>query len=149
MIKIIPNKILNIFSKKTAQNSSAPAMTNYQKQIKELDVFCNHIYEYKKGVRPLILTTEKDCFQKSIEQRLKKEKIDYLITPASKRTINVFFGAKECIDVVKTFGKRLNELTPEQDFMLGIMLGYEKVAQCGRYLKKQAAKLTNIDKVAG
>lgn len=50
--------------------------------------------------------------------------------------INVFFGAKDCVDVVKTFvSKKLNELTPEQDFILGIMLGYDRLKQCERYLK--------------
>ena len=29
--------------------------------------------------------------------------------------------------------KQLDKLTPEQDFMLGIMLGYDKILQCKRY----------------
>lgn len=42
---------------------------------------------------------------------------------------------KKCVDVVKTFSPKLNELTAEQDFILGIMLGYDRVKQCERYLK--------------
>ncbi|NLF41588.1 MAG: DUF2023 family protein, partial [Bacteroidales bacterium] len=53
----------------------------------------------------------------------------------------VFFGAKDCVEVVKTFvQKKLNELTPEQDFMLGIMLGYDRLKQCGRYLTQKNKK---------
>ena len=31
--------------------------------------------------------------------------------------------------------KPLNKLTPEEDFMLGIMLGYDISMQCERYCK--------------
>ena len=55
--------------------------------------------------------------------------------------INVYFGAKPCVDVVRTFNPRLNELTPEQDFMLGTMLGYERVKQCERYMKIRSGKI--------
>ena len=134
MIKIYP-KITNLFSRKKTVEIVSQPVSNYQKQIQELNTFCNHLYEYKKGVRQLILTTEKDCYRKTIEEKLTKEKIDFLINPVTKEKINVFFGAKECVDVVKTFNAKLNKITPEQDFMLGIMLGYDKVAQCLRYLK--------------
>lgn len=101
----------------------------------DLKLFFHCIYEYKKGVRHLLLITEKAYFASYIIRRLEEENIDFLIQEASKDTINVFFGAKECIDVVKTFlDKKLNSLTPEQDFMLGIMLGYDSLAQCSRYL---------------
>ena len=47
----------------------------------------------------------------------------------------MYFGEKACVDVVKTLNPKLNELSAEQDFMLGIMLGYDRVKQCERYLK--------------
>ena len=106
------------------------------KQACDLKVFYHHIYEYKKGIRNLILTTEKSIYRQPIESRLNNEKIDYFIQEVNKDKINVFFGAQECVNVVKTFGnKMLNEITPEQDFMLGIMLGYDRLKQCSRYLK--------------
>ncbi len=104
-------------------------------EYSDLKVFYHHIYEYKKGIRNLILTTEKAEYKNSIENRLKRENIDYVIHDISNNKINVYFGAKECVDVVKTFNSKLNELTPEQDFMLGIMLGYDRVKQCERYMK--------------
>lgn len=104
-------------------------------EIADLRVFHHHIYEFKKGIRNLILTTEKSRYKESIANKLKKENIDYLIHDVDSNKINVYFGTKECVDVVRTFSPRLNELTPEQDFMLGIMLGYDRVKQCERYMK--------------
>lgn len=101
----------------------------------DLRVFHHHIYEYKKGIRNLILTTEKARYRNSIEKRLQNEKIDYVIHDITNGKINVYFGEKDCVNVVKTFNPKLNELSAEQDFMLGIMLGYDRVKQCERYLK--------------
>ena len=119
-------------------------LASVRQQSYDLKVFYHHIYEYKKGVRSLILTTEKSIYRKPIESRLTKEKISYAIQDVDKDKINVFFGAKKCIDVIKTFiHKKLNELSPEQDFILGTLLGYNKEAQCDRYLsqiKKNSTK---------
>ncbi len=108
------------------------------KQISDLKVFCHHVYEYQKGIRNLILTTEKSVYKDYIVDRLTKEQIDFAIQDVNANKINVFFGAKECVDVIKTFiHKKLNELTPEQDFILGILLGYDRRQQCKRYLSLQ------------
>lgn len=104
-------------------------------EVADLKVFYHHIYEFKKGIRNLILTTEKAKYKESISKRLMHENIDFVIHDIAQEKINVYFGAKECVDVVKTFNPKLNELTPEQDFMLGIMLGYDRVKQCERYMK--------------
>lgn len=104
-------------------------------QSSELQVFHHHIYELKKGLRNLVLTTEKKENQSLIEHRLKKDNIDYVVHEISDTKINVFFGNKNCIDIISTFDQRLNKLTPEQDFILGIMLGYDRIQQCSRYLK--------------
>ena len=101
----------------------------------DLKVFHHHIYEYKKGLRELILTTEKASSQEYIESRLQKEKISYLINKITDTKINVFFGSDICIKVVERFNSSLNKLTPEEDFILGTMLGYSKLQQCERYLR--------------
>lgn len=101
----------------------------------DLKVFKHHIYEYKKGIRHLILTTEKAKHKNTIEKRLEHEKIPFIINEVDGNVINVFFGDEPCVNVVKTFNQKLNKLSPEQDFMLGIMLGYDRVKQCSRYLK--------------
>lgn len=101
----------------------------------DLRVFHHHIYKFKKGIRNLILTTEKAKYRESIEKRLSNEHIDYVIHDIQKDKINVYFGEKNCVDVIKTFNPKLNELSAEHDFMLGIMLGYDRVKQCELYLK--------------
>jgi hypothetical protein len=61
-----------------------------------------------------------------------------VIYTVSAEKINVFFGNPVCIEVIKRFNKpKLGDLTDEEDFMLGIMLGYGMLHQCERYLKKR------------
>ena len=125
-------------------NSSASSFgknTSTLSEIADLRVFHHHIYEFKKGIRNLILTTEKSKYKENITNRLKKDNINFVIHDIGENKINVYFGAKECIDVVKTFNPKLNELTPEQDFMLGIMLGYDRVKQCERYMKIKSGEI--------
>ena len=115
-----------------------------QNQFNDLKVFHHHIYEYKKGLRNLILTTEKASNKDYIVSRLEKEGIPYIITKAGQNSINVFFGNEDCIKVVSTFDEHLNKLSPEKDFMLGIMLGYDKILQCKRYLNKLCSKPNSV-----
>ncbi len=112
--------------------------------ISDLKVFMHHIYEYKKGLRSLILTTEKSSNRDYIKYRLEKENIPYIIHDISDKAINVFFGNEDCIKVVSTFDKHLNKLSPEHDFMLGIMLGYDKILQCKRFMQRLGDKLNSV-----
>jgi len=132
------NYFVGVNSIKT-KNTSFKAYQNLTpEQVEEcidLKVFKHHIYEYKKGIRHLILTTEKAKHRDTIETRLEHENIPYVIREVGENSINVFFGDESCVNVVKTFDSRLNKLTPEQDFLLGIMLGYDRVKQCDRYLR--------------
>lgn len=71
--------------------------------------------------------------------QLEKNDIEYMIQHASGNKINVFFGDKRCIDVLKTIGeKNLSNFTDEEDFMLGIMLGYDRLKQCERFIERKA-----------
>jgi len=105
-----------------------------------MKVLAHHIYEYKKGIRPLILHTLDSAFQLKAELKLKQQGIDYVVQTISPSKINIFFGDEECVNTIREIGdKKLNEYTPEEDFILGIMLGYDCSKQCKRYLqyKKQ------------
>ncbi len=107
-----------------------------KKQWNELQVFNHHIYEFEKGLRSLILTTEKESNRAIIEDRLNRKGISYLIQNVSEQKINVFFGNEDSVEVIRSFNQpKLNEYTPEQDFILGTLLGYDKVQECQRYLK--------------
>jgi len=44
-----------------------------------MKVFNHHVYEYKKGLRRLILFTTSSLNEKSIIQRLDKAQIEFLI----------------------------------------------------------------------
>ena len=103
-----------------------------------MNLFLHHIYEYKKGLRNLVLHTINTIHRKEIVQKLEKEGISYIIRGVSSAKLNVFFGDRNCINVLETFGpKPLNEFTDEEDFILGIMLGYCRKKQCRRYLSRK------------
>lgn len=107
-----------------------------------MKVFTHHIYEYCKGLRSLVLHTLPDTHLENATHRLELADIDYVVQHIPKKKVNIFFGAKECVDVIRSFGdKSLTDYSPEEDFILGIMLGYDRKLQCERYLvrTKQAS----------
>ena len=110
-----------------------------------MDVFTHHIYEYEKGLRNLVLYTAKTDEIDYIESKLQKREISYVINKVNGDKANVYFGNPTCIEVVKTFGEiKLNELSNEQDYILGIMLGYDRLKQCDRYLKRRKSILDDL-----
>ena len=111
--------------------------TNQTVLPSEMRVLMNHIYEYKKGVRRMILFTCNRRFEQQACRRLYNQSIDYVLQPAGKDNVNVYFGRRECLDAIRLFVTRpLNELSPEEDFILGAMLGYDICAQCERYCER-------------
>ena len=58
----------------------------------EAKVLMNHIYEYKKGVRRMILFTCNRRFEAFATNRLCRQSIDYVVQPAGKENVNVYFG---------------------------------------------------------
>lgn len=104
----------------------------------KMSIFTHHIYEYKRGLRNLILHTIQQSNQPLIEQRLTDEHIAYIIGKVNRTKINVFFGHCHCIKVLASFETlSLDKLSNEQDFILGIMLGYDRLKQCKRYILRK------------
>ena len=104
----------------------------------DMKVLMNHIYEYKKGVRQMVLFTMNKRYEQFATERLKHQDIPYILQPAGKNTLNLYFGRRECLEAIRLIVTRpLNELTPEEDFILGAMLGYDICAQCERYCKRK------------
>ena len=102
-------------------------------------VFANHIYEYKKGVRRMILFTVNDRYVGEAVKRLKAEDIDFELQEVGNGRTNIFFGRSECIEVVRRMITRpLQQLSPEEDFILGALLGYDICMQCERFCKRTA-----------
>ncbi|MDL2215152.1 DUF2023 family protein [Dysgonomonas sp. OttesenSCG-928-M03] len=104
-----------------------------------MQVFNHHIYEFKKGVRDMVLCTLLASYEDKVKAKLDKNEISYMIQRQRNGNINVFFGKKECLIVANTLceNKTLDQLTPEEDFMLGILLGYNICEQCTRYCKRR------------
>lgn len=123
--------------------------------IGAMEVFTHHIQEYKKGLRALVLYTTKASNRDAIEKRLKRERIEYYIQKVNGTKINVFFGNPICVSVIKQMNiTSLSNLTAEEDFILGTMLGYDRVKQCEWYLRRKrngrndnnnAGKTSNIN----
>ena len=110
-----------------------------------MTVFNHLLYEYKKGLRDLALHTCHASYREKIESKLNQMEIDYIVQQVTPEKINVFFGDHHCVDIIRLLGnKRLYEYTDEEDFILGVMLGYNRLEQCKRYMrnKKQSIEKT-------
>ncbi len=103
----------------------------------DIQVLKHHVYEYKKGVRNLVLHTMKSSEKEKVIFFLQMKEIIFWILDVNETKFNVFLGNPKCVEIVKSFqAETLNKLTPEQDFILGIMLGYNREQQYSRYLKQ-------------
>jgi hypothetical protein len=103
-----------------------------------MEIFLHHIYEYKKGLRRMVLHTAPAQHRIKIVEKLTNLGIDFLIDNVNEAKINVFFGNPLCIEVIRSFGcLNLSMLTDEQDFILGTLLGYDTLVQCSRYLQRK------------
>ncbi len=104
----------------------------------EFKVLSNYIYEFKKGVRNLVLYTMDVRHKEMACRRLEGAGIDYLMQRVNDRNVNFYFGEPECLNVVRSFLDRpLNKLTPEEDFILGTLLGYDLRKQCSRFCERK------------
>lgn len=100
------------------------------------ELFAHHIYELNKGLRHLVLHTAPVDTMGYMVEKLEKNSISFFAQKISSDKYNLFFGEKECIDIIKKFNKAsLKKYTPEEDFILGILLGYDPLKQSKRYLK--------------
>ncbi len=117
-----------------------------QKAVMPVDmkVLMNHIYEYKKGVRRMVLFTFNKKYESFAITRLEHQNISYIVQPVGNERLNLFFGKRECLDAIRLMvTKPLNQLSPEEDFILGAMLGYDICAQCERYCERKCRSCTN------
>ena len=118
-------------------------MSDLAKMPADLKVLVNHIYEYQKGVRPMLLFTCKKQYEEFATSRLANQDISFITQPVGNKNINIFFGKEECINAIKLMVNRpLNQLSPEEDFILGALLGYDIRVQCERYCKRKCDTCT-------
>ena len=113
-------------------------------QSTDLKILIHHIYEYKKGIRNLVLHTMHAREKVLAESLLGKRGISFYTQTVNSKKINIFFGKESSVKIIQSFGNiSLSNFTSEQDFILGIMLGYDRSQQCNRYIKRE--KLINSD----
>lgn len=135
------NNTLVCFKSNVDRKSDTPSV----QCSNDIQLITNAVYEYQKGVRPLFLFSEKMINKSRIEDHLTRKKVPYIIHELSDKKINVYLGSPSCLKVVETLNPRLHSLTPEQDFILGTMLGYNIEQECDRYLMlKQKEKKLNL-----
>lgn len=104
----------------------------------ELQLFMNCIYEYKKGIRSMVLLTMSSRHREFATRRLESNGISYEIQTVSPEKMNLFFGREKCMEVIRKIVIRpLNQLSAEEDFILGAMLGYDICQQCVRFCSRK------------
>ncbi len=98
----------------------------------------NHsLYELDKGVRQLFMLTVSWTDLSGVVARLAAERVDHYVHRLNDSRVNLFFGRAALVETVRRFvDKPLYELTAEEDFMLGALLGYDREQQCRRYLER-------------
>lgn len=107
-------------------------------QALDMKVLMNHIYEYKKGVRQMILFTCNARYEDFAVNRLKSQGIEYIIQRVGNSNINIFFGKKQCLNAIRIIvDKPLVRLSPEHDFIIGALLGYDICCQCERFCERK------------
>ncbi|KAA1056048.1 DUF2023 family protein [Azospirillum argentinense] len=95
----------------------------------------HHLYEYSKGVRPMVMMTLSTRDADTVTRKLAERFVDYHVQTVTEAKVNVFFGNPACVAMVRSVVRKpLNQLTPEEDFILGTLLGYDREQQCRRFL---------------
>lgn len=115
--------------------STQPTETTAQR------IAMHHIYEYEKGIRCMVLCTLEKEEIGLVTSKLNRRGIAYFTQATPKKSkVNLFFGRDTCVETVRYFlrDKYLHELSAEQDFILGTLLGYDVCGQCERYRKRLA-----------
>lgn len=102
-----------------------------------LRLFHHNIYEYGRGVRGLFLMTLSRQELELTVGKLERQGIHHFVQELNPIKVNLFFGRPAFVAVARSFVARpLNALTPEEDFMLGTLLGYDREQQCRRFLAR-------------
>ena len=83
----------------------------------DMKIFLHHIYELQKGVRSMALCTLPKREEAFAEQRLQEQQMDYMKQELVRMIVD----------------RPLNCLSPEEDFIIGALLGYDICQQCKRF----------------
>ena len=92
-----------------------------------------YLYELGRGVRQLFMLTMTPREAQAVQARLEQEGIAYYVHPVSELKVDLFFGNAQFVAVAI---RPVNQLSAEEDFILGTLLGYDREQQCRRYIGK-------------
>lgn len=94
-----------------------------------------YIYELGRGVRQMFLLTMTPHEAEAVLARLNREGIACYLQPVNDLKVNLYFGKPQFVAVAQRIAVRpLSQLSAEEGFMLGTLLGYDREQQCQRYL---------------
>ncbi|HEY0327505.1 MAG TPA: DUF2023 family protein [Rhodopseudomonas sp.] len=114
-----------------------------------LQIFNHHLYELAKGMRPLAMMTMTAAAAGPVIARLEGRGIAHHVHEACPERVNVVFGCRPAVKAVRGFMVGpLCELSAEHDFMLGVLLGYDREMQCVRYLARSDAAAAAVETAA-
>lgn len=112
----------------------------------EYRLLCHHIYELNKGVRHLGLLTLDGSLRAGVEAFLSVRDWPYFIAPVGSSRMNVLVGKGPLVEVASRFlVKGLDRLSPEEDFILGTLLGYGVEQQVERYLHRSGDGVDSVE----
>lgn len=101
-------------------------------------IFNHNLYEYRRGVRCLFMMTMSAEESQHVVGRLCRECIAHYVQDVNRTKVNLFFGNAAFVETTRTVvNKPLTALSPEEDFMLGTLLGYDREQQCRRFLARR------------
>lgn len=101
-------------------------------------IFNHNLYEYRRGVRCLFMMTMSAEESQHVVGRLCRECIAHYVQDVNRTKVNLFFGNAAFVETTRSVvNKPLTALSPEEDFMLGTLLGYDREQQCRRFLARR------------
>jgi len=107
-------------------------------ELSDIKILGHLIYELQKGLRAMALYTLRPSEVPYAIKKIQMSDLDYVLSHVSEGTVNIFFGNTACINVARKLCDRpLNQLSAEEDFMIGAMLGYDIRQQCERYCQRK------------
>lgn len=110
-----------------------------------LKIFHHHLYELAKGLRPLAMMTMTRAEAEPVVEQLIAGGTPHHVQVLCRSKVNVVFGRPAAVATARVLlARRLCDLTAEQDFVLGILLGYDREQQCLRFLSRLEAATTRV-----
>lgn len=102
-----------------------------------MHIFGYYLYEYTRGVRSLFRMTMSAAQAEPIIERLTVEAVEHFVQEVDDDRVDVFFGRAVVVATARRLAsKPLGLLSPQEDFMLGTLLGYDLELQCRRFLAR-------------